>query len=325
MKTQFSPETQELIKQLPSFIEQIGALEESFNEQRALLKEIIEVQPTALWVLNSDNTIYVSNEKARSAPIDPCLITIEQNDTEIEIDEHNFLLQVSRQNNKTIIVAIDNTKSRRNERLIAMGQMAAHLAHEIRNPIGAVAILASELFERVELRYKPIVLEMKKSIWRVERIVKATLLFSKGFTLNPRKFSLNDFAQELFAAVENYSYSKTIDFEFNLPNTVIEADFDLMLLVLQNMVFNAIDAIETSEVLNGHIAINYRKNFAENYLEITDNGKDFEDKKRIFEAFHTTKTKGHGLGLVLSRQIVEAHKGVIAILDDKKGFSISFK
>ncbi|MDR2151208.1 MAG: HAMP domain-containing histidine kinase [Helicobacteraceae bacterium] len=320
-KTQeYSQETKKLLSQLEDLIAQIDEFEKELLEQRALLKEVVEVQPTALWVLNQDGSIYVNNEKARQTRIDPKTISPAHNDAEIEIDDHFYLLQVSKQNGKTIITATDNTKNKRNERLIAMGQMAAHLAHEIRNPIGAAAILASTLFDKVDIRAKSIVLEIKKSIWRVERIVKATLLFSKGFTLNPKRFNFRDLIAELESGAANYSYSKAIEFNFNLPDEVINADFDLIALALHNMIFNAIDAIEESENEEGAIAINCVKDGEIYALEIVDSGKPFENNARLFEAFYTSKTKGHGLGLILTRQIIEAHGGSIALLDGKKGF-----
>jgi signal transduction histidine kinase len=323
-KQTYSPETEDTVKQLLDMVEQIDTCFREITETRALFDEIIEVQPTALWVLNADGSIYMRNEKARETQIDPHEIRTDQNDTEIEIGDRFYLLKVSRRNKQTIIAATDNTKNRRNERLAAMGQMAAHLAHEIRNPIGAVAILASTLFDKVDIRAKSIVLEIRKSIWRVERIVKATLLFSKGFTLNPRQFLLSDLIAELNGGVANYSYSKPVAFNFNLPAAAIGADFDLICLALQNMIFNAIDAIEEYDNENGAVVIDYEKDGAFHALKICDDGKPFEDKDRLFEAFYTSKTKGHGLGLILVRQIVEAHGGTITLLEDRKGFLLRF-
>ncbi|MDR2639429.1 MAG: GHKL domain-containing protein [Helicobacteraceae bacterium] len=318
----YSQETEDVISQLADLIRQVDEVEKATLEQRQLLQEVIEAAPTALWVLNSDGGIYVSNERARATRINPLEIRPEQHETEIEIADSFYLLQVSRRNGKTIITATDNTKNKRNERLIAMGQMAAHLAHEIRNPIGAVAILASTLFDKVDIRAKAIVLEIKKSIWRVERIVEATLLFSKGFTLNPTRFAMSDLIAEINGGVANYSYSKPIEFSLNLPRETISADFELIRLALQNMIFNAIDAIEEHEIDDGAIAIDYRKEGKTHILELCDNGKPFERKERMFEAFYTSKTKGHGLGLILTRQIIEAHGGSIELLEDKKGFLI---
>jgi two-component system NtrC family sensor kinase/two-component system sensor histidine kinase AtoS len=326
MKSGYSEETTKLLEQLDHFISEASVLEKSVGEWRELLREVIEVQPTALWVLDSDGSIFLSNEKARSTPIDPLRIYPKQHDTELEVNGRFFILQVSKQGNKTIITATDNTNNRRNERLIAMGQVAAHIAHEIRNPIGAVSLLASTLYDRVGIGVKATVLEIKKSIWRVERIIKATLTFSSGFTLNPRMFHLNELVGELESAISNYSYTKPIEFSFDLPDKPIEADFELLGIALQNMLFNAIDAIEEAEnEEDGYVNISYAYADNEDRIEVCDNGNPFEDPSRIFEGFYTTKTKGHGLGMILSRQIVEAHNGDITLLDGRKGFLITLR
>lgn len=325
MQTTDNSQTNEgILQTLTHLIEQTYKAEENFKDLNRVFHGVINALPSALWVVD-DNGIYLFNEKASTIPLRWQEIGTEHNDSEIEIDDRFYILQVSKEGEKTIILATDNTKSRRNERLIAMGQMAAHLAHEIRNPVGAVSIMASTLFNRVDLASKALVLEIKKSIWRVERIVKATLLFSKGFTISPAQIELSDLALELEKAVENYSYSKEIVFDFSLPKKTAVVDYDLISLVLQNMVFNAIDAIEDSEQEIGKVEVEYLQNGDFHQIQISDSGKDFEDRDGLFQAFFTTKTKGHGLGLVLSRQIIEAHGGEIGLLDHKKGFVLTIK
>ena len=128
--------------------------------------------------------------------------------------------------------------------------------------------------------------------------------------------------KELQEVFKYYSYSKEIKFLFFMPDIEIKADFDLLLLVLQNMLINAIDAIEEDDIEEGVIEILYEN--SENYhiLNIYDNGKDFENKEILFEPFKSTKTKGNGLGLALSLEIVNAHNGKIEIATKKKGFKI---
>lgn len=313
---------EELLKNLKLLIEQTYKTEEQFDQLNLIFKTVINALPSAMWVL-MHKQLYFYNEKAANIELDYSNITTDQNDTEIELNDKFYILQVSKKDEITIIIATDNTKSRRNERLIAMGQMAAHLAHEIRNPIGAVSIMASTLFNRVDTVSKSLVLEIKKSIWRVERIVKATLLFSKGFTLNPTAFYLSDLTDELNSAITNYSFDKDIEFSFGFSSAKIVADFDLISLVLQNMIFNAIDAIEECDHENGTIEIAYEELGDTHQFIISDSGKDFDDRASLFEAFFTTKTKGHGLGLILSKQIVEAHGGTIELVEGKKGFLIT--
>nr|WP_236033212.1 HAMP domain-containing sensor histidine kinase [Helicobacter turcicus] len=204
-----------------------------------------------------------------------------------------------------------------------MGQISAHLAHEIRNPVGSVALLASTLINRVDLKNKSLVLEIKKSIWRVERIVKATLLFSKGVHCSRSKIDPQNIEDELNESISHYTYSKDIAFVFNFDKEYFEADFDLLCIVLQNFLFNAIDAIEEGENEEGIVEINFRNTSEYALFEIYDNGKAIENPEILFEPFKSTKLKGNGLGLALSLQIIEAHNGSITLLqNNKKGFAI---
>jgi signal transduction histidine kinase len=304
----------------------ISAIDESQAENREL-KElffgVIEFLPNALWVFNSDGTVYLQNSKANSFALTADEMKDYTENCEIEVENRFYIIHFSKHQDKIIVSAADNTESKRHERLISMGQMAAHLAHEIRNPIGSVSILASTLFNRVETRTKPIVLEIKKSIWRVERIVKATLLFSKGFTLNPTNFSVEELEDEFTLATANYTYTKDIDFVYSLCDEIIKADFDLLSMVLQNMLFNAIDAIEEDEHEEGVIHIKYSSTPTEIQFIITDSGIGFQDESMLFEAFNSTKVKGNGLGLLLSKQIIEAHQGKITLYSKEKGFVIT--
>ena len=311
-----------ILADLPHLIQRTFDVEEEYKELMALFHGVIDFLPIAIWVMESNGTIFLKNAKASAIDLDVTTIDHEIDDSEIKIGEKYYILQTARHNDKLILTATDNTKIRQQERLVSMGQMAAHLAHEIRNPIGSVSILASSLFDKVETRLKPRVLEIKKSIWRVERIVKATLLFSKGFTLSRREFYADELIDELQLAVSNYSYSKEITMRFDLPHVFINADFDLLSMVLQNLLFNAIDAIEETEQEVGNITFQYRFEGGHR-IAVFDDGKPIPNPDQLFEAFKTTKTKGHGLGLTLSQQIAQAHGGQITFSASPKGFIVT--
>ena len=205
-----------------------------------------------------------------------------------------------------------------------MGQISAHLAHEIRNPVGSVALLASTLANRVDIKNKTLVLEIKKSIWRVERIVKATLLFSKGVHCSKVQINPQNLEEELNESLNYYTYSKNIHFIFQFECDSLEADFDLLCIVLQNFLFNAIDAIEESEEEKGIVEIYCTRDSKNAIFKIYDNGKPIENPEILFEPFKSTKLKGNGLGLALSLQIIEAHNGEISLMkEERKGFEIT--
>ncbi len=326
-----SSDKESFAKGLKELITQTYQVEREFIELKELFEEVLDVLPTAVWVLEKGGEIFYQNSLACEIPqilekLDK--LDLSQNmRQEIELESNKeskvYLVQSNQKLNKLIISATDITSEKRRERLASMGQISAHLAHEIRNPIGSVALLASTLINRVELKNKSLVLEIKKSIWRVERIIKATLLFSKGVHCNKATIEPQAIKDELLESINHYTYAKNIDFQFNFLNDSFEADFDLLCIVLQNFLFNAIDAIEEGEEENGVVEISYSKEAQCAVFKIFDNGKPIENPEILFEPFKSTKLKGNGLGLALSLQIIEAHNGSITLLQEgKKGFAI---
>ena len=307
--------SEELLSNLEYLINQTYEVEKEFKELKAILNGVIEFLPQAIWVIDKDKNIIAQNSKAKN--LNEILKTDEN---EIEINNQVYLVQKSKLEDKTIISATNITEQKRNQRLISMGQMAAHLAHEIRNPIGSVSILLSVLSKKCSATN--IINEIKQSIFRVERIIKTTLLFSKGVTIKPKNFYVSELQKELQNIIKYYSYSKNIEFLFFMPDIEIKADFELLLLVLQNIIFNGIDAIEEDEKDEGLIEVIYEKTTNYHIFHIYDSGIPFENKNILFDAFKTTKTKGNGLGLALSQQIIEAHNGKISLSKNKKGFDI---
>ncbi len=315
---------QEIIERIDETEREFKSLNNSYQNLQNIIEQIIEFLPNAIWVINNDGTIFLQNNKAKELGNIYLSLDDSQDDIEVEHDGKSYLLQASRQSERLIVSATDITDEKRKERLASMGQVAAHLAHEIRNPIGSVALLSSTLLKKVEEPLKDIVLEIKKSIWRVERIIKATLLFSKGVAVNKKEFALERLKTDLKSAISQYTYSKDIEFRFLFPSQKIFADEDLLLLVFQNFAFNAIDAIEEEDTIeSGLVEFIFLENSIEYIFEVYDNGKPIENKNILFEPFKSTKIKGNGLGLALSLQIIEAHSGSIGLKNcDRKCFEI---
>ncbi len=318
-----------LLNQLESLIEQTYSVEKeyialtnSYNQLQNLIKQIIEVLPNALWVLNEDGSVFLQNSEAERLEGLIDLIDLDEKETEVAFKHHSFLVKISNRDKKRIVSATDITEQKRKERLASMGQMAAHLAHEIRNPIGSIALLVSSLSKRVVSKNRPIVDEIKRSLFRVERIIKTTLMYSKGINPEISPTPLRFFEKECQTAVDSYTYTKQIVFHYNFPNTTVYADANLLSLAMQNLIFNAIDAVEESENDSGEIWIYCEEEKESFKFHFEDNGIPIEKSERMFEAFYTTKTKGNGLGMALSHQIIEAHKGKIIVQRSPKRFTL---
>ncbi len=323
-------EKETLLSQLESLIEQTYSVEKeyialtsSYNQLQSLIKQIIEVLPNALWVLNEDGSIFLHNSEAERLEGLLALVDIGSKEAEVVFKERSYLVKISAREEKRIVSATDITEQKRRERLASMGQMAAHLAHEIRNPIGSIALLVSSLSKRAAPKNRPIVEEIKRSLFRVERIIKSTLMYSKGVNPKIAPTPLKRVEKECKEAVDSYSYTKPIEFFYDLPDITIDADISLLSLALQNFIFNAIDAIEESEDESGKVWIKCEDEGGFFKFHIEDSGIELQNSERLFEAFYTTKTKGNGLGLILSRQILEAHGGKIAVQNEPKRFTLT--
>ncbi|WP_297193781.1 ATP-binding protein [uncultured Campylobacter sp.] len=328
LKSLDSDEKEVLKDGLKSLIEQSYIIEneykklnESYMALSKMISDIIDVLPAILWVINSKKETVLQNYQASKN--EKLLQQIDINKIgsyELEYNTRFYTVKNTKHDDLCIILVTDISDEKRNERLASMGSVAAHLAHEIRNPIGSISLLASTLFSRSELKNKHIVLEIQKAIARVERIVNSTLLFTKGVHINKHSFNLKELKEECDFVINSYNFNANINFDFDFLDIDINADKNLLVLVLQNLIYNSIDAIEEKELDEAFISI---KSFVKDkmlYVQVFDNGAEIKDEKAVFEAFKTTKLKGNGLGLSLSKEIINAHSGELGFEKEPKNF-----
>lgn len=307
-----------LIEQTYKVENEFSELKSSYAHLQDTVEKVVEFLPNAIWILNDDNTVFLQNSQARNLWELLKLIEYKNEDYEIKFNSKSYLVTSSYYEEKSMISATDITEQKRKENLATMGQMAAHLSHEIRNPIGSISLLSSTLKKRVITENIPIVEEIQKSVCRIERIIKATLMFSKGVDAKKEKFLWSKLEKELESAISYYGYTKEIDFVFPKEDFSINADKDLLEMMFSNFLTNAIDAIELDDNDVGLIDISYENDGEFHIFKIHDSGVGIDNPKELFEAFKSTKVKGNGLGLVLSRQIAEVHNGSVELLDDDK-------
>ncbi|WP_295146265.1 ATP-binding protein [uncultured Campylobacter sp.] len=321
---------------LKSLIEQTYLIEREYKNLNAsyeslqnIIKDVVDALPMALWVLNEDGGLFLQNSQAsKSRLFERLNLSDAQTGGEVNLNGSTYLIKIAQSGGKKVVSAVDITDEKRNERLASMGQVAAHLAHEIRNPIGSVSLLASTLLRRASEREKPLVEEIQSAIWRVERIIKATLLFTKGVRINARKFELSELKKECEEALKFYEYSKRINIELDFGQGFINGDKDLLAMVFENLLFNAIDAIEESEDESGDVRLSYELARGEDGRDehkfyVRDTGVGIADTGAVFEPFKTSKLKGNGLGLALCVQIAAAHGGSMEVSLNPKTFCVS--
>ncbi|MFY3793589.1 ATP-binding protein [Ureibacillus sp. MALMAid1270] len=198
--------------------------------------------------------------------------------------------------------------------LVMIGQMAATVAHEIRNPMtsikGFIELLNMNLTEENN-KYLSI---MKSEIERMDQILSEVLTFSKPMERQMDVFSVTKIAKELIEIMNPLAnnHNITLQFEVEKPiNSMIMGNENRIKQMLMNLVKNAIEEMETG----GKITI-FLKNVKDKIqVTVCDEGKGIEKEMlaKLFEPFYTTKTAGTGLGLQLVKQVIEEHNGTIHV------------
>ncbi len=208
----------------------------------------------------------------------------------------------------------------RNKRLIAMGEMAAKLVHEIRNPLCSIELYASMLAGDLE---QTVHAELAKGISLGIKSLNHVLTNMHYFAI-PQKplFAWVDFRktlEELFFMLRPLTEAKRIHLCKKLNGqTKLWGDGELIKQVLLNILLNATEA--TPE--EGAVELSLRKvDKDEMVVEIKDRGPGIppEFMERIFDPFFSLKEKGSGLGLSIAANIMQAHSGTIKVHNDGEG------
>jgi len=232
------------------------------------------------------------------------------------------------------------TEMRRGETLAAAGQIAMGLAHEIRNPLGAirgaVQLLKRELGD--EARWGEYIEVLLKEVDRVNRIIEMLLDLGRPVTLRPAPLNVHQLLERVALMLEEVASERGIQivrrYDPSLPALLV--DEDRIVQVFHNLMRNAIEAMPAG----GRITLTTRPSmdplFAKVDLgqglrsmalvQVTDEGEGIPEPARakLFTPFSTIKDKGLGLGLALCHRIVEEHRGAIHVTSEpSKGTVVS--
>jgi signal transduction histidine kinase len=213
------------------------------------------------------------------------------------------------------IERLHQTQISRAEHLATLGELAAGLAHEIRNPLagiaGVIEIVGRDLPTTSPAR--GVVKDVRLEIAQINRILTDLLETARPRVPEMRASDLNTTIEHAIMLVRQQVISKpiTIDLQKSPDLPEVEHDSDQIHQVLLNLLLNAVQAIEAKGSVSVEIAS--RDNFA--VVTVTDNGRGIphEILPNIFRPFFTTKGNGTGLGLSLARRIVEEHRGRIEV------------
>jgi two-component system sensor histidine kinase HydH len=217
-----------------------------------------------------------------------------------------------------------NRQLERKNRLEALGEMAAGMAHEIRNPLGGIQLYASLLAG--DLQDRPASLELVKKIAggvkRLETVVSQVLQFTREIRIDPKPADVSAILQNALDMARPKIDERGIHLQLHGEPLVANVDEHLFGQALLNLLLNAVEAMPPQ----GTLSISYHgaestEGAAQFRLIIRDTGPGIPSDilDRIFNPFFTTKDNGTGLGLAIVHRIVDAHNGAITASNPPDG------
>lgn len=236
----------------------------------------------------------------------------------------NFMVQRLSENRKL------EERLREAEHLSALGQLSRSIAHEIRNPLNYISLCIDHIKEKYHPdnaeklgSFESLISGMKQEIHRLDKLVNDFLDYGKPLKLNLQMTKMEGILAEVMEIVKIKADAEKITimehYEF-LPEIML--DKELIKTCFFNVVTNALQAMPDGGIL----ALRSRQLNGSFILHVSDTGAGIsrENLQRIFEPFFTTKSKGLGLGLAITKRVMEEHGGRIDFISEEgKGSEVT--
>ncbi len=309
------------------------ALQSQLGQLQGELQTVIEAVPFAIWVLAEDGSLRFTNRPQGMegrflqdpAPWEPGspggqrrVQTAEGRELIFEEERrsapHGGTIVTLRDVTEAVLRAQQAT---REDRLAAMGRMAAELAHEIRNPLGSLSLFSGMLVQDLADQAGPLELarKMQEGVGRLNRVVGNTLAFSRDLQPKPSRVNLRSLWED---AIGHTTLAEIVPWENLIPEGAHwHGDPDLLRQVAQNLIQNATRALEDTE--SPRITLNAVEERMDDlpfwHLTMSDNGCGIptEALAKVFDPFFSTFGGGTGLGLAVCHRITVAHGGLLFI------------
>jgi len=214
--------------------------------------------------------------------------------------------------------------NRLREKQAAMGELAAGVAHEIRNPLNAIGIVAQRLsreFEPTEDKegYQTLTGTMVSEIDRINRSLQEFLEYTRPTPLAYSQIKMSDILSEIEDLYKSQAMENGIKLSVNAESIQFEADSEYLKQAISNLVKNAIEA----SVPGGNVQIIAKSINNMISISVEDNGVGIpgDQLNRVFDLYYSTKNMGTGVGLALTHKIIADHHGSIEVNSELDGGS----
>lgn len=228
--------------------------------------------------------------------------------------EQQYALLENRIEELTEELAEKNRMMERSRRLSAMGEMAAKIAHEIRNPLGSMNIFATILERELENEpeRKRLALHITKGIKTLDNLLTNMLLFASAPVARLKPVDVKEIIEDSIGMAAGRGRDGVgITTDFCGP-TAMMGDHAMLRQLFLNLFINSLDAVKDAGTISVRTSLN-----GQGWMEIevrdTGGGIDKDHLDRIFDPFFSTKDSGTGLGLAIVSTVVNAHSGAVEV------------
>ncbi len=242
--------------------------------------------------------------------LDQELITERKDEIGELTDSFNFMIRKLREEREL------EERVRKAEHLAGIGQFSTSIAHEIKNPLNFISLSIDHIKER----YKPVegdraafeslISNIKKEIQRVSGFAESFLQYGKPLELNLQKTDIGLLIEDVVGLVLAKAQKEGIEIQKEFESLAeLRVDSEFIKTCLYNVIINAFQAMPDG----GRLTIKTNKTDEKFSIIVSDTGIGISEEKagRIFDPFFTTKGEGLGLGLALTKRIIEEHKGKV--------------
>jgi two-component system sensor kinase FixL len=208
----------------------------------------------------------------------------------------------------------------RSERLAALGQLVAEITHEIKNPLIMIGGFAKQLSRKApDPKSREKLDIISEEVQRLEALIRELSQIYRPQVLNFEGLDINGLLAHIYSLFREACAKANIDLRLEVPEKplIVKADSDKLQQVFLNLVKNAVEAMEQG----GELLIRAEADGNKAIISVADNGPGIkgEDQEKIFTPFFTTKRRGTGLGLSVSKKIIDDHPGGVLKLDSQPG------
>lgn len=252
--------------------------------------------------------------------VNPITVKINDENKYLLFSKNQFAIQEDETD--TILVLRDISKIKnfeeqlqRKERLVAMGELASGVAHEIRNPLNTISTITQQLSKDFEPindteEYFELANLVHKEVKRINNTIKDFLRFAKPEEIKLENFSLSELIVQIEQQYKPMFNEKNINFKTVIKwEGNVNWDRNKIQQVIMNLLQNSYDSIDK----NGLVTLNLDGNKNIVKISIEDNGRGIPDemKNKIFNLYYTSKSNGTGIGLSIVQRIIYEHNGII--------------